>query len=109
MGRGGTDRGAESASPIGALIRDYLRSKNLTRRSYPLGLAAAWAEAVGPARAPATRVAGLRGGVLTVEVESASLRCELETFYREDLLDRLRVQAPRLGIRRIVFRTWGRR
>jgi hypothetical protein len=79
------------------------------RDKYPAGLDASWVEAVGPSRARATRIAGLRDGVLTVEVESAPLRCELETFYREDLLDRMRVLAPRCGIRRIAFRVWGRR
>ena len=98
-----------AASSIGALMRDYLRSRGLSRRSHPAGLAEAWAEAVGPARAPGTRVAGLRGGVLTVGVESAPLRCELETFYHEDLLDRLRLLAPQVRVRRIVFRLWGRK
>jgi hypothetical protein len=90
-------------------MREVLRARGLTRRARPAGLAAAWAQAVGPERAPATRLTGLKGGVLTVEVESASLRCELETFYHEDLVDRLRVLVPSSGIRRIVFRVWGRR
>jgi hypothetical protein len=98
-----------TAVPIGALIGDLLRSRGLTQRAHPAGLAAAWKQAVGADREPSTRVTGLRGGILTVEVESAALRCELETFYHEDLLDRLRVLAPKSAIRKIVFRTWGRR
>jgi hypothetical protein len=98
-----------SAVPIGSLIGDLLRSRGLTRRAHPAGFSAAWKEAVGADRAGSTRVTGLRGGVLTVEVESAALRCELETFYHEDLLDRLRVLAPKSDIRKIVFRLWGRR
>ena len=105
--RGG---GPESAAvPIGRLIGDLLRSRGLTARAHPAGLASAWRQAVGAEREKSTRVTGLRGGVLTVEVESAALRCELETFYHEDLLDRLRVLAPKSAIRKIVFRTWGRR
>jgi predicted nucleic acid-binding Zn ribbon protein len=96
-------------SAIGSLMREVLRRRGLSRRSFPAGLDAAWAEAVGPARARATRIGGFRNGVLTIEVESAPLRCELETFYREDLLDRMRVLAPQSGIRRIAFRVWGRR
>jgi hypothetical protein len=96
-------------APIGALIHDMLRDRGLTRRSYPSGMAGLWAEAVGAERAASTRVAGLRGGVLTVEVESPTLRCELETFHRDDLIDRLRVLAPDRGIRQILFRLWGRR
>jgi hypothetical protein len=98
-----------SAVPIGALIGDLLRSRGLTKRAHPAGLAAAWKQAVGADREASTRVTGLRGGILTVEVASAALRCELETFYHEDLLDRLRVLAPKSAIRKIVFRTWGRR
>jgi len=95
--------------PIGGLMREVLRARGLTRRTHPAGLAAAWAQAVGAERAPATRLGGIKGGVLTVEVESAALRCELETFYHEDLVERLRVLVPGCGIRRIVFRVWGRR
>ena len=98
-----------SASPIGALIRDMLKSRGVTRASHPPGLAAAWTAAVGPARAGATRLAGLRSGVLTVEVESAPLRCELDAFHKEDLVERLRVLVPQHGIRKIAFRPWGRR
>jgi len=107
QGRSGREAGG--AAPIGALMRDYLRSRGLTRRSHPAGLAAAWSEAVGAARAPSTRLAGLRAGVLTVEVASSTLRCELETFYQEDLVDRLRVLLPACGIRKIAFRPWGRK
>ena len=97
------------ASPIGVLVRDLLKARGLSQRSYPMGLASLWAEAVGAERAPGTRVSGLKAGVLTIEIESSTLRCELETFHREDLLDRLRVLAPQHRIRRIAFRPWGRR
>lgn len=97
------------ASPIGALIRNEMKARGLTRPAVPAGLSAAWIEAVGPGRAPATRLAGFRAGVLTVEIESAPLRCELEAFHREDLVERLRVLAPAHAVRRIAFRPWGRR
>lgn len=100
---------AETVVPIGGLMREVLRARGLTRRAQPAGLAAAWSEAVGAERAPATRLAGVKGGVLTVEVESSSLRCELETFYHEDLVERLRVLVPGCGIRRVAFRVRGRR
>lgn len=109
MGKGGTGGEAGGPVPLGALMRDYLRARGLTRRSHPAGLAAAWSEAVGAGRAPSTRLAGLRAGVLTVEVSSTPLRSELETFYSEDLVERLRVLLPSCGIRKIVFRPWGRK
>jgi len=51
-----------------------------------------------------SRVAGYRDGVLTVEVESAAERYELESFRSRDLLSALQADPNAPTIRRLVFR-----
>jgi predicted nucleic acid-binding Zn ribbon protein len=64
-----------------------------------------WAETVGPEIADKTRVRGLRAGVLTVDVEGAALKSELEQFYSETILKALKT-GPVKAVSEIRFRLW---
>ena len=64
--------------------------------------AACWAEVAGPYIANVTRTAGLKGGVLFIEVANAAWMNELN-MRRRTLLDRLNVDRERGRIERLVF------
>ena len=74
------------------------------RRQGRLHLERAWAEAVGPEFAAHTRVAGIRRGVLEVEVDSAVLLQELAHFHKRRLLQELRGRLPDTTLNDLRFR-----
>jgi predicted nucleic acid-binding Zn ribbon protein len=93
VGSSGDGRPKRRGSP--EAIREIL--DQLLARTSPLGrvvseeaLAAEWRAAVGEEIAAHTRVAGLAGGRLRVEVDSSALLQELSTFYRRSILESLR-------------------
>jgi len=66
-------------------------------------LVAFWAEAAGDAIAADTRVRGLRGGVLHVDVYSPARKAELEQFGGATLVRVLSEHMPAASIRSIRF------
>jgi hypothetical protein len=90
------------AAPIGALLARWLAERKLSGDLRPYRIAERWTEIVGERIAARTRPQGLRGGVLTVAVASASWLNEL-AFLRTELTARINailgvgwVQAVRL-------------
>src|ERR1700680_2842404 len=83
-------------------------SRGWGRRQGRLHLEKAWAAAVGPEQAGCTRVAGLRRGVLEVEVNNGVLLQELAQFHKRRLLDMLRTRLPGTTITDLRFKagTW---
>ena len=80
--------------PIAEILSRLFAARGWGRRQGRLHLERAWAEAAGPDHAELTRVAGLRRGVLEVEVASAVLLQELASFHKRRLLDQLRRRLP---------------
>ncbi|HYT93715.1 MAG TPA: DUF721 domain-containing protein [Gemmataceae bacterium] len=74
------------------------------RRQGRLHLEKAWAEAVGAEFAEHTRVAGLRRGVLEVEVDNAALLQELAHFHKRRLLQELRGRLSGTTVNDLRFR-----
>ena len=68
----------------------------------------AWAEALGDIHPGSTRVAGLRRGVLDVEVSNGVLLQELAHFHKRRLLAALRSRLPEVTLTDLRFRvgTW---
>lgn len=66
-------------------------------------LQAIWAGIAGESIAAATRVQGVRNGVLVVGVSSSALLQELESFHRSSLTARLKQDHADLGIRELRF------
>jgi predicted nucleic acid-binding Zn ribbon protein len=79
---------------LGDLVSEFLRSSGIKRRDERKQLADAWCHAVGPVAARRSSVVSFRDGKLTVRVESAALRQELETFRRGEVLRRMQEAFP---------------
>ncbi len=92
---GGDARGAQSREPVavGELLRDLLRELKPTVQGDPPQslerLHQIWTAAVGEELARLCHVIRYRGGVMTVEVNSAPLISELGGFARESLIEEL--------------------
>jgi predicted nucleic acid-binding Zn ribbon protein len=89
------------AKPLGELLGELLKEYGAKRRDEHRALTEAWSRAAGPEVARRTRVVGLTRDTLTVSVESAALRQELESFRRDDVLARLREEFPARRIARV--------
>src|ERR1700730_12809256 len=94
--------------PLGEILSRLFAARGWGRRQGRLHLENAWVEAVGPAHAPQTRVAGLRRGVLEVEVNNGVLLQELAHFHKRRLLEHLRRGLPGTTLTDLRFRagTW---
>jgi len=87
------DRGGNAKRP-GDFLQGILRDANPGRRGGLFELTEAWSRAAGPEVARRSRIVGLARDVLTVSVESAALRSEIETFRKDELLARLNREFP---------------
>jgi predicted nucleic acid-binding Zn ribbon protein len=91
--------------PIGEILSRLFAARGWGRQQERLRLERAWTEAAGPEFAPKTRVAGLRRGVLEIEVRGAVLLQELPQFHKRRLLEALRQLLTGLRITDLRFRT----
>jgi predicted nucleic acid-binding Zn ribbon protein len=94
--------------PVGEILSRLFAVRGWGRRQEQLHLENAWAEAVGPAQAPHTRIARLRRGVLEIEVDNGVLLHELAHFHKRRLLDEFRRRLPGTTVTDLRFRagTW---
>jgi len=79
---------------IGEILNDVFRKPLRSRRQELHRLTEAWCVSTGPEVARQTRVVSLSGGTLTIHVESAVLRHELEAYRKGEILERLRRECP---------------
>lgn len=96
--------GPKGPELLGEVLSRLFAARGWGRRQERWHLEEVWAEAVGPEHAPSTRVAGLRRGILEVEVNSAILLQELAHFHKRKILERLRKGLPRTNLTDIRFR-----
>jgi len=80
---------ANDSVPVGRAIEAWLQTSGALSRSAQEHLERAWRQAAGHVLAAQTRLVGLRRERLWIEVTSAPLRAELETFRKAELLQRL--------------------
>lgn len=93
---------AGNAKPVGELVPKLLKQLGIvTGRSREIQHL--WQEVVGEDFAAATRIRSFRGGTLTVEVQSAPLLYELNSFHKKDFLKLLRPRMP-AGLSSIKFK-----
>ena len=99
--------GKPSPRRIGDILHQIIKSAPWARRGDLRDLAAAWREAAGPEVAERSKVASLTRGRLTVYVESATLRHEIEAFRKYDILPRMKEAYPaqRITSLRCVLRS----
>ena len=86
------------------VLRRVLAEAKPAARRGRKGVAGSWVRAAGVELAAETRPGTLRGGVLTVEVRSASLLHELSSFRTGELLSRLLVEEPEGRVTGLRFR-----
>ncbi len=82
------ERGGE-AKRVGVFFSGILRDVNPRKRGGLFELTEAWTRAAGPDVARQSRLVAFHRDVLTVSVESAALRQEIETYRKEEILANL--------------------
>jgi len=92
---------------IGEAISDLIRARGLARRNSDRQLTGIWNQLSGERIAAATRVDGLKRGVLQISVSNAAMLNELVSFHRHSLLKALKSQEQTQKIRDIKFRLRG--
>jgi predicted nucleic acid-binding Zn ribbon protein len=90
--------------PFREILSRLFAARGWGRRQGQLHLEQAWAEAVGAEHAEHTRVAGIRRGVLEVEVDNAALLQELAGFHKRRLLQEVRGRLPGTTLNDLRFR-----
>jgi hypothetical protein len=90
--------GREAPRRLGDFLPGILRTAGPRARDEMYELTEAWAAAAGPEVARVSRIVGMNRDTLTVAVESASLRQEIESFRRPEILARIRAAFPRRKI-----------
>ena len=86
--------GRGAPRPIGHFLPALLREFGPRKRDELYALTEAWSRAAGPDVALRSRVVGMNRDTLTVAVESAALRQEIESFRRPEILARFRTEYP---------------
>ena len=94
--RGGTQKLADILSTV-------LQKRGYARPLAAAEVLAAWAHVAGERLAARTRVANFRAGILTIEVDSAAQRYEMEAFRGPELLAGLQRDESIPRVRKIVF------
>jgi len=90
--------GNGAARRLGDFLPGILRTAGPRARDEMYELTEAWASAAGAEVARCSRVVGMNRDTLTVAVESAALRQEIESFRRPEILARIRAAFPRRKI-----------
>lgn len=89
---------------IGDLCGPELGALEKRAKMAPWRVAEEWAGVVGPQIAGMTRVVGFDKGILKVCVENSTLLSLLARQEKKRLIEELRVRAPGVTIREILFR-----
>ncbi len=105
MGSGETRGGAPER--IGKLLEQMFAEYGIAPEKQMSGLAMAWRQVIGPHIAAHTRVESFRGGTLTVALDSAPARQEVEWVGHDEILSALRERLQADGgvfVRELRFR-----
>ena len=101
QGEFNNDQGVENIGPI---INRFLMNKGLNRVLAQQKLYSDWQQAVGTQIAPHTRLAGIIGNVLRVEVDSAVYLHELSGYMKGSILKQLESVGGGIPVKDIAFR-----
>ena len=100
--RGDARGGERHPEPVGGVLAELLERLGIRERVERSATAARWERVVGPHIARVTRVGGIKGGTVFIEVAGAAWMTELNMMRRK-LLGRLNRGRTRGRIERIVF------
>jgi predicted nucleic acid-binding Zn ribbon protein len=103
-GAGRTQRPVQGPELVSEVLARLFTARGWGRRQDRLRLEQVWAEAIGPEKEAQTRVAGLRRGVLEIEVGNAVLLQELTHFLKRKLLEQVRLRLPGVTVMDLRFR-----
>ena len=99
-------RAARGPQRLSDTLSELVALKGLAKSGASEQLSQAWQEAAGERIASETRVVAVKNRSLEIEVASAALMYELDSFHKSSLLEALREQ-PGLDINRLKFRLKG--
>lgn len=100
--RGDARGGVRRPEPVGGVLAELLDRMGIRERVERSATAARWERVVGPHIARVTRVGGIKGGTVFIEVAGAAWMTELNMMRRK-LLSRLNRDRTRGRLERIVF------
>tara|TARA_B110000014_G_C20046487_1_gene544191 strand:+ start:53 stop:385 length:333 start_codon:yes stop_codon:yes gene_type:complete len=99
-------RAARGPQRLGDALSELVALKGLAQSGAAEQLSQAWQEVAGERIATETRVVAVKNRSLEIEVASAALMYELDSFHKSSLLEALK-QTPGLEINRLKFRLKG--
>lgn len=97
----------EQPQPLGDVLGQLFALRGYGRIRTERQLHEAWERVAGERIAKHSKVIGLRSGILQVAVSNSALLGELASFYKEELLEKLRNEYRDVWIRDLKFRLRG--
>ena len=91
------------AKPIKELLSNYFKGSNFKDINNTINLNKFWKQIVGKTISKNTEIIDIKNGKVSIKTTNPIWRNEL-TFQKEDLLQRLKKEAPELKIKEIEFR-----
>ena len=91
------------AKAIKELLSDYFKGSDFKEINETINLNKSWNKIVGKTISKNTEIAGIKNGKITIKTSNPIWRNEL-TFQKEDLLNRLKKEEPKINIKEIEFR-----
>ena len=91
------------AKPIKELLSNYFKGSNFKDINNTINLNNTWKQIVGKTISKNTEIVNIKNGKVSIKTTNPIWRNEL-TFQKEDLLQRLKKEAPEINIKEIEFR-----
>ena len=91
------------AKPIKELLSNYFKGSDFKDINNTINLNKSWKQIVGKTISKNTEIINIKNGKISIKTTNPIWRNEL-TFQKEDLLQRLKKEAPELKIKEIEFR-----
>ena len=91
------------AKPIKELLSNYFKGSDFKDINNTINLNEYWKQIVGKTISKNTEIIVIKNGKISIKTTNPIWRNEL-TFQKEDLLQRLKKEAPELNIKEIEFR-----
>ena len=91
------------AKSIKELLSDYLKGSGFKEINKKINLNKSWNKMVGKTISTHTKIIDIKNGKIRIKTSNPIWRNEL-IFQKEDLLNRLKKEEPKLNIKEIEFR-----
>ena len=91
------------AKPLKELMSDFLRGSDFKQINNTINLNKSWKKIVGKTISKHTEIVTIKHGKILIKTSNSVWRNELN-FQKEDLLNRLKKEEPKLKIKEIDFK-----